>query len=190
MRFLLITLALLAAAQAIANPEKRRYDPKAQVAMQAEKLKAFSFLDGQWRGDAWVMTPDGKKQTLVQTERVGSFLNGSIRIIEGKGYVDGKPYFNAMGIISYDSRKQAYNFRSYAMGHSGDYPIQLTDNGFSWEIPAGPMTMRYQAVVKDGIWHETGDRIMPGKEPVRFFEMTLKRIGDSDWPSGGAVAPK
>ena len=29
---------------------------------------------------------------------------------------------------------------------------------------------------------------MPGKEPDRFFEMTLKRIGDADWPAAGAVA--
>jgi hypothetical protein len=38
--------------------------------------------------------------------------------------------------------------------------------------------------------HEIGERIVPGGEPVRFFEMTLKRIGDTDWPAAGAVGPK
>jgi hypothetical protein len=54
----------------------------------------------------------------------------------------------------------------------------------------GPGLIRYTAVVKDGTWTEVGDRIAPGREPVRFFEMKLTRVGDSDWPSAGAVAPK
>jgi hypothetical protein len=33
-----------------------------------------------------------------------------------------------------------------------------------------------------------GDRIEPGKEPVRFFEMSLKRVGDSSWPAAGAIS--
>ena len=55
---------------------------------------------------------------------------------------------------------------------------------------AGPATMRYNALVKDGTWSEVGDRIVPGKEPERFFEMKLKRVGDSEWPGGGAIPPK
>ena len=80
--------------------------------------------------------------------------------------------------------------RSYAQGFSGDYVFQLTDEGFSWEIPAGPMLLKYHAVVKNGEWRETGERIEAGKPPVRFFEMNLKRIGDSDWPGAGAVSWK
>src|SRR5574341_1039239 len=60
--------------------------------------------------------------------------------------------------------------RSYAMGQAGDFPLTLTADGYSWEIPAGLMTIRYTAVIKDGTWREVGDRIMPEKEPVRFFE--------------------
>jgi hypothetical protein len=26
--------------------------------------------------------------------------------------------------------------------------------------------------------------------PVRFFEMKLRRLGDSDWPGAGAIAPQ
>ena len=49
------------------------------------------------------------------------------------------------------------------------------------------MTIRYTMTLKDGIWNEVGDRIMPGKDPVRFFEMNLKRVGDTDWPAAGAI---
>jgi len=31
---------------------------------------------------------------------------------------------------------------------------------------------------------------VPGKEPVRFFEANLKRVGDTNWPAAGAVGPK
>jgi hypothetical protein len=77
--------------------------------------------------------------------------------------------------------------RSHAHGQSGDFAFTPTADGYTWELPAGPMTIRYAATIKDGVLHEVGDRIMPGKEPVRFFEMTLTRVGDSDWPAGGAV---
>jgi len=52
------------------------------------------------------------------------------------------------------------------------------------------MTIRYTAVIADGAWKEVGDRIAPDKEPVRFFEMTLKRVGDTSWPVEGIIAPK
>jgi hypothetical protein len=35
-----------------------------------------------------------------------------------------------------------------------------------------------------------GDRILPGRDPIRFFEMKLERVGDTDWPLGTPVAPK
>jgi len=52
------------------------------------------------------------------------------------------------------------------------------------------MTIRYTATIKDGTWVEVGDRIFPGKEPIRFFEMSLKRIGDTTWPASGWVPAK
>jgi len=45
-------------------------------------------------------------------------------------------------------------------------------------------------VIKDRAWREVGDRIVPGKDQVRFFEMNLKRVGDTDWPAEGAISPK
>jgi hypothetical protein len=76
------------------------------------------------------------------------------------------------------------------MGSVGDFALTPMTEGFTWEIPAGPMTLRYTATIKGGTWLEVGDRIQAGKEPVRFFEMTLKRVGDTAWPAAGAVPPK
>ncbi|MGA7989883.1 MAG: DUF1579 domain-containing protein [Thermoanaerobaculia bacterium] len=168
-----------------------RPDPTALIAAQKEAMKAFAAMDGVWRGPAWTLLPSGEKHTITQTERIGPFLDGSVKVIEGRGYeADGRVSFNAFGTISFSPATSAYTFHSYAMGNVGDFTIKPTPDGYTWEIPAGPTTIRYTAVIKDGTLREVGDRLAPGKDPVRFFEMTLTHIGDTTWPAGGAVPPK
>lgn len=190
---LAISLALLFVAVATidVSAQGKPYDPAALMTAQRDAMKALSFLDGTWRGSAWTMLPNGEKHAITQTERVGAFLDGTVKVVEGRGYdADGKVAFNAFATISYDPATKVYTMRTYAMGRHGDYVLTPTADGVSWEIPAGPMTIRHTATVKDGKWHEVGDRIMPGKEPVRFMELNLERIGDTDWPAGGAVPMK
>jgi hypothetical protein len=163
-------------------------DPAALLAAQREAMDRFAMMDGVWRGPAWVLAPSGEKHALTQTERVGPFLDGTIRMIEGKGYEeDGSVGFHALGVISFDPAARSYTMRSYARGQVGDFPITPTDDGFAWEIAAGPMTIRYTATIQDGTWHEVGDRVRPDGETVRFYEMTLTRVGDTEWPAAGAV---
>jgi hypothetical protein len=167
------------------------YDPAAAIATQRVAMEPLAFMNGAWRGTAWTLSPAGEKHTITQTERIGPFLDGSLKVIEGRGYDEkGNVSFNALGILSFNADRKAYTMHSFAMGHAGDFSFTPTSDGFTWEIPAGPSTMRYTAVVKDGKWHEYGDRIVSGQPPVRFFEMNLERIGDSDWPEGGALGMK
>ncbi|MDO9695254.1 MAG: DUF1579 domain-containing protein [Candidatus Latescibacteria bacterium] len=182
---LLTALALPAAAQSQGN-----YDPAAVITAQKAALAKLSFMDGAWKGSAWTILPSGEKHVLTQTERVGPFLDGAVKVVEGRGYeADGKLAFNAFGTISYDPAKSAYTMHSYAMGYVGDYVLTPTADGFVWEISAGPMTIRYTATIKGGKWVEVGDRLVPGQEPVRFLEMNLERAGDTGWPAEGAVGP-
>jgi hypothetical protein len=168
-----------------------RPDPAKLIAAQQEAMVKLSFMDGVWRGAAWTILPSGEKHAITQTERIGPFLDGSVKIIEGRGYdPDGKLTFNAFGTISYNAATQAFTMHSYAQGNVGDFVLTPAAYGYVWEIPAGPMTIRYTAVIKGGEWREVGDRIMLGKEPIRFFEMNLKRVGDTSWPAAGAVGPK
>ncbi len=186
-----IGMSLLATGVASIASGPGRPDPVALAAAQREAMTRLSAMDGVWRGPAWTMLRSGEKHTLTQTERVGPFLDGAVKIVEGRGYEsDGSVGFNALGIISYDPKSDSYNMRSYAQGQSHDFAFVPTADGYTWEIQAGPMTMRYTAVIKDGVLREVGDRIMPGKEPVRFFEMNLTRVEDSTWPAAGAVSPK
>lgn len=185
---------LLAAGTAFtvqAAPPHRAPGPASLIKTQHDAMAPLKIMDGVWRGTAWSIGRSGEKHVITQTERVGPMLEGSIKVMEGRGYdSSGKLGFNAFGIISYDPATQAYNMRAYAQGHGGDFALTMTGDGFIWTIPAGPATMRYTAVIKDGTWHEVGVREMQGKPAVRFFEMTLKRAGDTDWPAAGAVPMK
>jgi hypothetical protein len=193
-KYRFVAFALLLTGIALTSPIANAQappDPAPAIAAQREAMRVLSSLDGVWRGPAWTILPSGEKHTLTQTERVGPFLDGSVKVMEGKGYeADGKVGFNAFATVSYDISTRTYNLHSYAQGRVGNFVLKPTADGFVWEIPAGPMTIRYTTTIKDTMWLEVGDRIMPGKEPVRFFEMTLKRIGDTDWPAGGAISPK
>lgn len=168
-----------------------RVDPATTIAAQQEAISRLSFMDGIWRGAAWTLLPSGEKHTITQTERIGPFLGGSVKVIEGRGYdPDGKLTFNAFGTISYDPATRVYTLRSHAQGRVGDFVLTPTADGYVWEIPAGPSTIRYTATIHEGAWREVGDQIEPGKEPVRFFEMNLQRLGATDWPAAGAVPAK
>lgn len=162
------------------------------ASMDAQKaaMKPLAMMDGVWRGPAWTVLPAGKHE-ITQTERIGPFLDGQIKVIEGRGYnADGTVSFNAFGIVSFDPAKKEYTLHSHALGRAGDFKLTPTADGYVWEIPAGPMTIRYTATIKDGAWKEVGERIAPGQAPVQFFEMNLKRVSDTDWPAAGAIPMK
>ena len=162
--------------------------PAVLIAAQRDAMRALARMDGVWRGDAWTILRSGEKHSITQTERIGPFLDGSIKVVEGRGYdPDGKVSFNAFGVISFDPATKTYTLHSYAQGRAGDFPLVPNADGYVWEIPAGPMKIRYTAVIKPDSWREIGEYIAPGKDPVQFFEMNLKRVGDSAWPSAGAI---
>ena len=190
-RIIMGLLIVIAASFAATVQGQGRPDPEVLLKAQREAMKPLQFMNGAWRGPAWALLPSGEKHTMTQTERVGPFLDGSVKVVEGKGYdADGKVAFNAFATIYFNPGSRGYTMHSYAQGNVGDFKFTPSPDGFIWEIPAGPMTIRYTAVIKDGTWHEFGERIVTGKDPVRIFEMTLKRIGDSNWPAVGAISPK
>jgi hypothetical protein len=191
MRSILSLVIAAAATLASVGATAQQPDTAALLSAQTEAMKAFAMLDGAWRGPATVLQADGSRLAFIQTERIGPFLGGSIRVIEGRGYDDnGAVRFNAFGVVSFDVAMRSYSLHSHALGHVGDFAFVPTGDGYRWEIPMGPATIRYAATIKDGELHEVGDRIVAGREPLRIFEMRLKRVGDVDWPAAGAIAPR
>jgi len=187
--FAAVALSALAVAS-ISSAAAGASDSVAMLAAQHRSMQPLSIFDGIWRGPARVTLPDGKEVLITQTERVGSFLGETVKVIEGRGYApDGTSPFNAFAVISYSPQSDKYNFRSYAQGYSGDFPVEVRPDRFTWSIKAGPATLRYTATVKDGVWVEIGERLVEGQAPVKIFDMSLRRIGNTDWPSAGAVPP-
>jgi hypothetical protein len=185
-------VALLAVG-AVAGPSRAQpADPAVLLKAEAEAMAPLAWSHGRWQGEAWSVTPAGRHE-IVQTERVGPMLGGTLVVVEGKSFErDGRPAaFNAFGIMSYDPLRKAYAFHSYAQGRAGDFPLEVTPNGYAWSIAAGPTKVRYTATFRDGVWREVGEMTRPDGAVTQIFEMNLKRVGDTDWPlAGQAAAPK
>ena len=188
-RFWMAAGAMILACAPVTSACAQAADP-ALLTAERGAIARLAWMDGTWRGPAVTKGPGGDHK-ITQTERIGNMLDGTIKVIEGKGFnPDGTVGFNAFAVISYDPAAKAYTFRSYAQGRAGTFVITPNADGYVWEIPAGPATIRYTATIKDGLWTEIGDRILPGQPPARFFEMNLKRVGDTAWPGTGSMMQK
>lgn len=180
----------MAAAVVLASPALAEQQPDHHdvMASQAEAMVPFQWMVGEWRGNATQRGPGGVIE-LIQTERVGPMLSGSVMVVEGRGYdpETGTTEFNALGIISYDPASGSYGFDAHANGQRGHFKIEIVEDGFDWFIERGPVNIRYEVRPTDGRWIETGFVAMPGREETQFYHMELDRIGDGDWPLVGAV---
>jgi hypothetical protein len=185
--FLLFAAALLAGAPTVARAQAA---DTAAIARQQAAMRKLDWMDGRWRGPATSRGPGGE-HPLVQTERIGGFLDGTLKLVEGRGYLpDGSTGFHALGVISFDPATGDYWMTSNAQGRSGRFRLAVTESGWSWEVPAGGAVIRYTATRTADGWTEVGDYVAPSQPARRVFEMRLQRIGDTDWPEAGAVPMK
>jgi hypothetical protein len=137
------------------------------------------------------MGPGGQPYTVIQTERVGAMNGGDLIVIEGRAYEGATLKFNAFGVISWNPQTQGYEFRAYNAGFSITAPLKVDGAIGQWDLPAGPNATLHFVLdfSTPGVWHETGQYISAGHPPVTTLDMTLKRVGDTDWPAAGAVQP-
>jgi hypothetical protein len=185
-------VAISMAAASASHAQSGQPDPAALPEAQRTAMKALDWTHGRWQGEAWSTTPAGRHE-IIQTERVGTMLDGSLVVIEGKSFErDGRSAaFNAFGVMSYDPARQAYAFHAYAQGRAGDFPLEVTPAGYVWTIAAGPSKIRYVATHTADTWREVGVFVRPDGGATQIFEMNLKRLGDTDWPMAGqAKAPQ
>ncbi len=113
---LTLGLALLTRTAAGAEPP----DTAALWAAQRQAMQGLSAMDGVWRGTARIPLAGGGVKELVQTERVGPMLGGTIKVVEGRGYApDGALDFHAFGVVSFSPRTGAFTFQAHAQGQAG-----------------------------------------------------------------------
>src|SRR5438093_12006190 len=91
-------------------------DPAQTIAAEREAMAQLSWMDGRWRGEAVTQTAAGEHR-VIQTERIGPLLDGSIKLLEGRAFrPDGTTGFNAFGVISFDPASQRHALHSDAQG--------------------------------------------------------------------------
>src|SRR5450755_956058 len=191
---LLVFIAACATAEA-PKPVVPSAEPKLPVVegtpALAEPMGKLAFMRGIWAGPAAGADRSGPYK-VTQTERVGPILGGDVMVIEGRGYRDDNSTgFNAFAAISWSAQTQKYEMRSYAQGYAGTFELELTADGYVWEVPAGPnAVMRFTATVKNNAWREVGELVAEGGAPKQVFEMNLKRVSDTDWPVGVPLSPQ
>ena len=84
-KFLLASV-LLGLGTPVTAIAQQRPEPATLLKAQRDALASLAFLDGLWRGPGWILLPSGARDSLTQTERVGPFLDGAVKVIEGRGY--------------------------------------------------------------------------------------------------------
>jgi hypothetical protein len=182
--------ALLCCAPLFAQSAAPPQTPAQMIHAQQGAMATLAALDGAWRGSGWIMdSPGTAPRQLTQTIRAGTFLDGTVRLFEIRGYqADGSIGFHAFNTISFDPQKNSYVMTARAGGRSGNFSFVATADGYIWNIGDASQGLKYTATIKNGVWTEVGESLAPGRPPVKVSEWTLRRVGGSDWPEGGALA--
>jgi hypothetical protein len=126
----------------------------------------------------------GRKHVITQTERIGLFLDGALKVIEGRGYdADGKLAFNSFGIVSFNPATRSYSMRSYA-GQVGDF-VRLTaddsrgDSGWPGDDP-------HTAAIKGNTLRDRRTHRCRQRTGALLRDDAAE-VGDADWPAAGTV---
>jgi hypothetical protein len=139
---------------------------------QAEAMKKLDFLVGEWKGEGWVVTREGKRETFSSTELIRKKLLGTALLIEGT-----HTGFEAIAVVTYDANAQQYRWRSFTSRGGGvDAEAKLTgERTLQWYPSANS---RYTiAIGETGQWKEVGEYSRDeGKTWTQFFEMSVQRV--------------
>jgi Protein of unknown function (DUF1579) len=154
---------------------------QAPTTTQQEEMKKMSSLVGNWKGEGWMVTPDGKRITFKQTERIQSKLGGLAILIEGEGknIEDDRTFFQSLAIINYDEKNKRYRFISQTnLGTYAESEAKLIEGGIEWGLRIPEVgRIRYTIKLNDkGDWFEIGEYSSDEKSWQKFLEMTLKRV--------------
>lgn len=145
----------------------------------ANKMDYFSFLEGNWEGQAIIWEKGNSEKVIKQTEEVQFKLNNTLLVVEGVGKdANGDVAFNAYATIFYDKTEGKY--RMFAFTKEGQFTeanIKVKGEGhFVWGFKPGPgNVVRYNVEVSNGEWVETGEFSRDGETYHPFMKMVLHK---------------
>ena len=142
-------------------------------------MNRLAILEGEWQGSGWIQQ-QGPKMAFKQSEKVERKLNGTVLLIEGKGFENDSLAFNAMAMASYDEANNKYRFNSFLS--DGKYTQAegwFDDAGiFHWQFDVGNTgTVRYSIAATETTWLEKGAYNPKGREEwYPFMQMELTKL--------------
>ena len=141
-----------------------------RIAAQREAMARLAFMDGVWRGPAWTLTPGGPPRAGPdRADRpVPRRLGPGDRGARLCGRRRGRLQRVRRGLLrSRQPRLQPDLLGARAIRRPSR--SRITDDRLSsGRRRPGPGAMiRYTATIRDGSWHEIGERIAGGAPPVR-----------------------
>lgn len=143
------------------------------------KMDYFSFLEGDWEGQAIIWEKGNSEKIIKQTEEVRFKLDSTLLVVEGVGKdANGDIAFNAFATIFYDKTEEKY--RMFAFTKEGQFTeanLKIKDDGkFIWGFRPGPgKVVRYNVEVSNGEWVETGEFSPDGETFHPFMKMVLHK---------------
>lgn len=154
------------------------------TAAQRAAIERLVWMEGRWEGRAQVSRPGAPPLTVHQTERVTRGLDGLLLLVEGRGFATAAhqepAIFAAYAVMSYDSARSLYEFRTYTDGRATTAQAQFNaDGALVWSIePGGPVRIRYTINnPSPDRWTEHGEMSRDsGATWTRFIEMDLRRV--------------
>lgn len=149
-----------------------------------EKMKALTWLIGEWEGEGKVVLPDGQTAPSRVREKAEWRLGGTLLVVEGIGVRPDNPadtVHHAFGVITYNPWMKQYNVRAYKSdGLYVDAPGEvLPDGALEWRIenPYVGIMKNTARLTETGAWVETGEQSRDGGESwTHFFEMRLNKV--------------
>ncbi|QTN39723.1 hypothetical protein HZ996_11415 [Cryomorphaceae bacterium] len=145
----------------------------------------LAWMVGDWNGSGWASQGPGSKVNFNQKEHIIWGAGETVLVIQGEGTdpESGETVFEAVGMIYYDIREQAYHMHSFTADQGGviaDFKV-TGDRQAEWgfDVPGGSVIYRINAT--SGDWVEKGyfrPKGMPQEYPM--FDMTVVRDETTD----------
>jgi hypothetical protein len=182
MRSMKRTMAIVAVALSASTAQAQGgQPPMPDTAARRTAMQKLAFMVGQWSGDAWAMIGPNQRVDMRQVETIRYSVGGQVMLVEGVGrrLVNGAPtdtMFQALATIEWLPQR-GYIMRSYTlMGHYGEFPLEVSAQGFDWQAPAAGGVVRYKMrITDDGSWDERGEYSANGRS-FPAVQMLLRKV--------------
>jgi hypothetical protein len=177
------TASLALAALTLVNaPLSAQMDPQApaRIARAKAALAPLANLVGEWEGPANAMVGRGQSRTFTQHELVEWGSMGTAMIVRGTGRSTepanaGAIEFEATAIIWVNEETGAIQMRTHRDGRSVELDVEVRPDTIIWGFAVPGGRIRYTIAFTATSWHEVGEFIRDGGQPIKTMEMRLAR---------------